>query len=512
MKYEKYLFVIVPFLFVILLPIILLICDSLTDGSGGFTIEHLTTLLINKRQLGLFQNSIMLGALSSLGASALGVPAAFLLYCSDIPLRKPLIFLSLFPLIIPPYVQALVWSKTGMPFMFSMTGGVFVFALSFFPFVMLITGSGLQASDINAHHAACMSRGKTATALKVTLPLVTPHIIAGAIIVFVFAFINFEVPDILRIPVFPVEIFCQFSAFYDTGKATLLSFPLIVTSLVLIWGQMHYMKKKTYISMRFDAPSDALFSLGRGRYPSCLMLLSIVLGSALIPVGLLIKGSHGSEGIIKALDTGLEQIYYSVSVSTLSALIMICFSFIVSYYLVRTDGKINQILHYFSQIPLGVPPVVLGIGMIRVWNREWTAPMYDSIWIIVLALVCAYTPFVLNVIYAKLIQVPKELEEAAALFNKSRFKIVSHIVLPMVFPGLIAAFFIGFSLSLSNIGTVLLIIPPGETTLPISLYNFLHYGAFDMVCGQSLILIMICAGLAGILLIGYRFINRGVKK
>jgi len=490
-----------------LLPVIFLIYDSLIDETGKFSLDQLAILVMNQRQLGLFQNSLILSAASSLGASVIGVPSAFLLYCSDIPLKFKKVFLSLnlFPLIIPPYVQALVWSKTGLPFIFSIAGGIFVFSLSFFPFVMLITGSGLQAVDIYAHRAAWLSRGKPTTALKITLPLVMPHIITGAILTFVFALINFEVPDILRISVFPVEIFCQFSAFYDTRKATLLSLPLILSSLLLIWGQMRYMKKKSYISMAFETSFSPLFQLGQGRYLCWPMSMLITFGSVLVPIGLLFKGSHGIAGILKVLNTGLDPIFYSLQVSILSSLIMVLFSTILSYYLVRTDGRTTQILRYLSQIPLGVPPVVLGIGMIRVWNRDWTAPVYDSIWILVIALICAYTPFVVKIIEAKLMQVPKEWENAAKLSNKSRFQMFRQILLPLLFPGLISGFYIGFSLSLSNLGTMLLIIPPGKSTLPISLYNFLHYGAFDVVCAQSLVLILVCAVLGGILLLGYKF-------
>ena len=77
-------------------------------------------------------------------------------------------------------------------------------------------------------------------------------------------------------------------------------------------------------------------------------------------------------------------------------------------------------------------------------------------------------------------------------------------------PGVVVGFFIGFVLSLFNLGTALLVVPAGKSTLPISIYNFLHYGSKEIVFSQSLILIVI-ALLAGLFLYGIYRLFRGVR-
>ena len=95
--------------------------------------------------------------------------------------------------------------------------------LAYYPFVTLLTVSGLRSMDRSQEEAALLSRGKWQTLRRVTLPLTTPHILTGAIFVFVFSIMDFGVPDILRVSVYPVEIFVQFSTFYDERAAAILS-------------------------------------------------------------------------------------------------------------------------------------------------------------------------------------------------------------------------------------------------------------------------------------------------
>ncbi|MFH2091580.1 MAG: iron ABC transporter permease [Pseudomonadota bacterium] len=499
------LFIVLPFALFILSPILFLLVKSFSDDSGQITFEHLKILALTSRQFGLMKNSLVLAVATSLASVLIGVPVAFFIHRTDIWFKKILQIAVLIPLLVPPYIQALVWTDIAPLFIYSLSGAVFVFTLSFFPFVTLIAGSGLHTADGMVEEASLMSCGKWATIQKVTLPLVTPHIMAGAIIVFVFTIINFEVPDILRISVYPMEIFIHFSAYYDEKTATLLSLPLVCATLMLVWGQMMVMKNKSYIALGFDNTEQSVFPMNRFRLPGFILLSAVILISIIIPLGVLIKGAGTGENYIRVFQNARDQIFYSIFISGISALIMAGFSFIVSYYLVRTRGKMSMVLDYLFQLPFGIPSIVLGIGLIHVWNREWIDGIYTSSWILIFAFVSGYSPFVIKVISARIKQIPLEWEEAGILGNAGRTRVLARIVLPLIMPAMISGFFIGFVLSLFNLGTALLVVPPGRATLPISIYNFMHYGAMDMVYAQSLILIMIACASGFILYLVYKF-------
>ena len=77
----------------------------------------------------------------------------------------------------------------------------------------------------------------------------------------------------------------------------------------------------------------------------------------------------------------------------------------------------------------------------------------------------------------------------------------------MAFPGIIAGFVIGFVLFIGNLGTSLLVVAPGRATLPITIYNYMHYGAEETVFALSLILILFILLPLLLLLFGYRKLN-----
>ena len=71
-----------------------------------------------------------------------------------------------------------------------------------------------------------------------------------------------------------------------------------------------------------------------------------------------------------------------------------------------------------------------------------------------------------------------------------------------------AGFFVAFVLSLGELGTTLLVIPAGWETLPLKIYNLMHYGAERMVAALSLVLVAIILAAAGIFALAYRLMRR----
>jgi len=145
---KNLLFIVLPFALFILAPVLFLFKESFLDDTGQLTLENLKILGATSRQIGLMKTSLLLAGFTSLATLCIGVPLAFLLHRTDLPARKYLRAACLIPLLLPPYIQAIVWTSLSLPFIHTQAGAVFVFTLSFFPFVTIIAGSGLQAMDV----------------------------------------------------------------------------------------------------------------------------------------------------------------------------------------------------------------------------------------------------------------------------------------------------------------------------------------------------------------------------
>ncbi len=513
---KRLLIVVLVFAAIIISPVVILFVEGVRNEAGGASLDFLKSLLLTPRQMVLIRNSLVLAGGATIFSLLIGTPLAFLINRTDLPCKSFFNFAYLLPLIIPPYMHAIIWVKFFNSYLgglsgsiYSLSGGILVYTLSFFPFVTLIVSSGLRSIDQTLEEASYMSKGFFKTIRGVTLPLVTPHITSAAILVFVFTIVNFEAADILRLKVYPMEIFINFSAFYNEKAATILSLPLMAVTLLLIWGQMLYMKNRSYANLEVAGREECLFRLGRFKPLTIAYALVVLTLAVAIPLIVLTMGAGVFQNYVKAFIGSRDKIFYSIYVAALSSFIMVILSFGAAYYIERGRGFIKTLLDFITQTPFGVPSIVLGIGLIKVWNRPGLDWVYGTSAILVIGYMAGYSPFVIKIISTRIKQIDVELEEAAIMADIGWFKMVGKILLPLSLPTLIAGFLAGFVLSLGNLGTALLIASPGKATIPISIYNFMHYGGEHIIFSLNLILILIMILSISILYPLYRY---SVKK
>ena len=428
-----------------------------------------------------------------MAAVCLGVPLAVLSAGSDLPGRNLLHAASVVPLLIPPYVQGIVWVKitdalkgTVDVDIHTRPGVIFVLAVSYFPFVFITTVAGIRSLDRNLQEASLICRGKGATLGRIILPLLTPHVVAGAGFVFVFSLMEFGVPDLLRVPVYPVEIFIQYSALYNPKAALALSLPPVLTAFALLAVQRAWMRERSYIQLSAGAGGGVAFDLGRFLIPAAVFCVSIVGCSVLLPLGTLLKAAGGFQVIAGVFRSSYSQVFYSLIPASAGAGITLVLGFCLAY-LVDRGGTRMKLLSYPAVLPLAVPPVTLGIGLIGVWNRPVLDWVYGSSAIVVIAYTARFLPFSFLVAASGLKQVGVRLEEAASFSTANRFRVMGRIVLPLIKDSAATAFFFVFVLSFQELGTTLLVVPPGRETVPLKIYNLLHYGAHREVAALCLI-------------------------
>ena len=479
--------------------------------------QPLREFLFDERHLSLAKNSMGLAAGTAGLSVVFGVLLAFLLSRTDFWGRRLFKVFYLIPILIPPYIHAIVWThmnviiKQFSPLdIHSLYGGIIVLTLAYFPFVTLITISGLKSIDRNLEEASLLSHGAWHTLKGVTLPLVTPHILSGAIFVFIFTVVDFGVPDILRINVYPLEIFIQFSAFYNEHTAMLLSFPLITVTMVLVLMLRWYMGARSYVNLTAGTSGQITYQLRKFKVLSLLFCLALLGLSVLLPIAVLLKKAGSLSNYVRILDTSIDQIGYSLFLALIGGLITLFLSFFISDIIERVRRKTVIALEFVSLIPFAIPATTIGIGLIKVWNRPLLDFVYGCPLIIILGYITHTLPFVIQTTTAGLKQVSLQVEHAGFLGTESWTKVLRKITIPLTMPSLMAGFFISFILSLGELGTTLLVIPPGRETMPIKIYNLMHYGAEQMVAALCLILVMIILLFSGFFLMFYKKFTKRV--
>jgi iron(III) transport system permease protein len=475
------------------------------------------SFLFDERHLSLAKNSLGSAFGATIFCLAIGIPLAFLFNRTTLWGRGIFGTLYIIPLLIPPYIHAIVWSHLDHFFrlffgldIHTLWGVIFVLTLAYFPFVTLMTISGLKSIDRNLEEASLLCHGRWKTLTRITLPLVTPHIFSGAIFVFIFSLIDFGVPDILRVNVYPVEIFIQFSAFYNEGAAMILSLPLIAIPLLLIALQKWNMRERSYVNISGGFSKGMRYQLGwLNIFAFCFCL--IVLGlSVASPIAVMLKVAGPLSNYIRVLMTTKDQIGYSLILAFSGGILALFFAFPMSYMIERSKTRLRLLLEFASFIPLAIPATTLGIGLIKTWNRSVVDIVYGSALIIVLGYIARFIPFLIISTKSGLRQVGPSLEEVAFLATTRWTRVMRRIVVPLSSRSLIAGFFIVFILSFGELGATLLVIPPGRETVPIKIYNLMHYGADQMVAALCLILILIILTFSGFLLLFHKKIAKSV--
>ena len=475
----------------------------------------------------LFGRSVLLAVGATALAVVLGVPYAFLCAKTDLPGQGPFSVLFLTPLLIPPYIHAIVWSRLLSPVgpvnqfltaqvgitpppldAHNLAGAVFVLAMAYFPFVTLLTLSGLKSLDRGYEEAAVLQNSGRRAMWKVTLPMIRPHVIAGSLFVFVFSMIDFGVPDLLRVQVYPIEIFISFSAFYDERAAVLSSLPLLALTSVLIALQVWTMRERSYVSLGAGQGLPFRYRLGAWRPVGFFFCCVVIAISVAVPLVSLVAASGPWGTYTKVLRSSAAQIGDTLVLAAVAAMIMAIFSLFVAISIRTSRGTWRTLMEYLSQLPFAVPSIVLGIGLIMLWNRPQTEWVYGTHWIIVLGYVAHFIPFTIRVLHANMQQVNPRLFEAASLSAAGNARTYFRIALPLLRTGLLTAFFIAFILSFGELGITLLVTPPGTETIPVKVYNFMHYGAEATVATLCLVLIAIQALVAAVVFAAGRSFSR----
>jgi len=436
-------------------------------------------------------------------------------------------WLYLLPLCIPPYLHAVTWicflSEKGLintflikwfhlkaPLIdiYGISGSMAVLTLSYFPFIVLLTLSGFYTMDQRLEDAARLNHRPLIMMQKVTLPLISPYILSGAVFVFIFALFNYGVPALLRVHTYPVEIFAQFSAFYNEGGATAQSFPLIVISLILLALQRYYMGSRSYVTMDTGRKSASVFYLNGYRGAAALFIVVVMLFSVVLPLIVLVVQTGPWKSYQVAFSNSSKEIITTVSLSLVAATAMICLAYFLSDLIENKQARGHILLDYLTFIPFAFPATVLGIGMIHFWNRPLTEVVYKSSLIVIIAYIARFIPFSIRTLNSNLKQISTSIKDAALLCEKSWFKRTMRIQLPLSFKGIAAGWIIAFILCMGELGTTLLVIPPGKGSISLKIYTLMHYGANKIVAALALILIGINLFISLAVLSGMRFSSR----
>jgi putative spermidine/putrescine transport system permease protein len=223
----------------------------------GFTGEHYVRFFTDLYYLEIFGRTILLGAIVTTMTLLVGYPLAYFLARTKSRWRSWLTILVVFPLLLNLVVRTFGWvallanrglinetlSAVGLiegplRLMFNFTGLLVGLTHIFLPFMVLLLVSAIQTIDRSVEEAArVLGASWSETFLKVTLPLSTPGILSGSILVFVLTISALVTPRLLGGPTYKVMstlIYEQFMSLLNWPRGSAMATILTVVAIAII--------------------------------------------------------------------------------------------------------------------------------------------------------------------------------------------------------------------------------------------------------------------------------------
>ena len=523
-------------LFVIVFIPIFMIVYNAFFFEGKFDIEMFQTVVFSKDNIDAMTNTVIIGFAVTVFGTIVGLFYAWLLGRSDIPCKGLMRALFMIPYMFPPFFGAMAWDmllsgrggyvntwlmnnfgfETAPLNINSLWGIIFVEVSYYFPFVFMQVVSALERMDPTLEESARIAGASQGTVIrKITIPLVTPAISAGAVLILISSLAHFGVPAILgfskQIYTLPTVIYACIDraggSFEGIRQGAALSILLVFVVAMALILQKIVLSSGSYDIIKGKSMRPTLIKLRGAKYPLLFLSVITLIVIVLVPLVMIFL-----EGLVKAYGLPLipenftlenfqnlatskatmDSIRNSLFLSISAGVICMFLGVMVAYVVIKIKPKGKEILEMLSVLPYSIPGTVLAIGVILAWSGAlWGLSLYNTIWIILVAYMARYLSFSMKSASASLQQVHPSLEEAARACGASHTESLKDVTLPLIRPAMVAGFFLIFLPSMRELTTSILLYGPYTRTLGVQIFALRDSGQIPQASALAAIAILI---------------------
>ncbi len=529
-----------------LVPLGLLIYGSFRSGAVGdpgatYTLANYTRAYLDPSFYRLLWNSAVYAAGTCLVAFVLGTYLAWVTERTNTPGKKFFSVVALIPFVIPGILNTIAWllllsPKIGLinlvlrelgglsssPFnIYTIGGMIWVEATHLYSLVFLLMSAAFRSMDMSLEEAALASgAGVFHTFRRVTLPLMRPAMVSALLIMFIRAIESFEVPALVgipaRIPVFTSRIFLAIHQFpSDFGLAGAYAITLLVLSVVGVLVYQRITRQgERFATITGKGYRPRVVDLGRWRYLTYAGCLLIFVATVLLPLFVLLWSSltpyYGVPSMELARKLTLEGYRYilayplALTAFTNSFLLSVgvatgvmLLTSVIAWITVKSKLPGRGLLDNLTFIPIAFPGIVLGVSLI--WVSLTIFPiLYGTLWILLIAYTTRFMPYGIRTTSASMVQINRELEEAALVSGGSWAQTFRKIILPLLMPGFIAGWIYISIVSLRELSTSILLYSPSSIVLSILAFDLWEGGQYTYVTALGILMVLLLVIMAAI--------------
>ena len=528
----------------VILPLITLFVSSfLVLDDMGFDAEwgfgNYTTMFTDRIIPKAMLNSLYICSGTTVVSTVLGVSLAWINARTNCPGRDYLEPYNLIPFFLSPFVGAIAWHNLASPKIGllnvwyrdlfgvegyllnvdNLWGVIWVTGLFFTPLVYLFVVGSLRRMDPSLEDSArTTGAGLLRTTLTITLPLVTPAILSGAIIVFVTSAGEFGVPFKLAAPygweTLTTQIFTK--AVGDDANHYLgasMSMVLGIITVILIWVQRAYIAPRSYTTVTGKGFRPNVLDLGKWKWVAFGYNLSYIFVAVILPIFCLaivslhpvwtaeiIPADMSMNNYVKTLfwwredsiRAATDGIINSFILAFSGASIAMVLALVVSYMIHRTKGFGSKMLDFLCVVPIGFPGIVLAMGVLVTYIQT---PIYATLWILLLGYITRFFPYGQRNIASIMLAISEELDQSSRMSGATWFTTLRRITIPLLKPGIFAGWVLLFVIFLRELSISIILYSTGTETLSVGVYylaNFENEALTSALSMTQTVVLLIC--------------------
>jgi iron(III) transport system permease protein len=493
-------------------------------------------------------NTLSFALASTAVAFVIGAFVAWVVERTNTPLARFIGFLLVGRVVIPGVLIVISWillaspniglvnqmarSLTGIRNIvniYSFWGMVWVQALELVPLIYLLLAAAFQAMDPRLEEASTMTgAGNWRTLRRISMPLALPAIGAALLLLFVTTIETFEVPLLMGgragVRVYTTEIFYDTSRTpIDWGLASAYSMALVAVAVVLLLFYFRLIRHgERYQTITGKDFRPRRIDLRGWRYLTCAISLLLVLLITGVPFLMMVYASllpfyqAPSAAAFESMSfanywtlfhsakTVAPMINSTILGPTVATVVVIVVA-MIAYFVQKTKLRGRHILDFLGFAPIAIPSVVLGATFFWFYLLV-PLPIIGTLTIIGLAYLTKYMPVALRFVSASMMQIHSELDEAAQVAGVPWWKNFFKVMLPLLKPGLLAAWFWVMVHAYRELTVALMLARSQNRTAAVVIFDLWEEGSFLLLAAFGVLMFLVLMALSSIAyLIGRRF-------
>ena len=509
--------IVVAFLVIFeVIPLSYLLIRSLFP-KGSFSLESFKRVYTYDLNWTALINTLVISGLTTLFGVILAFPLAFLVGRTDMYGKKFFRTLFVTTYMVPPYVGAMAWLRllnpnAGVlnkflmqifnlpkaPFNIYTVGGiVWVLTCFYYPYAFITISRAMEKMDPSLEEASKISGASPLkTLMTITIPMMTPSIIAAGLLVFVASASAFGIPSIIGAPGQIYTVTTRIIDFVHIGSdeglndAMVLAVFLMVIANIVLYITTFVIGKRQYITMSGKSTRPNIVELGKWRMPITVIIsifsffvvilpfVTVALTSFTVNMGKPISLSNMSMSAwnkVFSRASILSSTKNSIIAGLAAAFFGIMISCIMAYLLQRTNVKGKRIPDFLITLGSGTPSVTIALALIISMSGKFKINIYNTLTIMIIAYMIKYMLMGMRTVVSAMSQVHPSLEEAAQISGANWLRMLKDVTVPLIGASIVAGFFLIFMPSFYELTMSTLLYSSNTKTIGYELYIYQTY-------------------------------------